>query len=200
MRRFVVIGQRATASPDFSLNDVAGTSGRLDVLLRSIRAALMISHGLRTDAVVYLVLLGGHAAPRTVRIEGAIARFLRPDERSLATLVQKALAAPKTPGYPFVTLRRGITVFDGGLETVLADLGPSTFYWLDENGADIRNEALDLENPVFFLGDPQGFDEATLARLSELRAERICLGPVSVHTDDAITLLWNDSDRRSPPA
>ena len=32
MRRFVVIGRTASASPDFSLVDLAGTSGRLDVL------------------------------------------------------------------------------------------------------------------------------------------------------------------------
>src|SRR5688572_28556131 len=116
MRRFVVIGQRATASPEFLLNDVAGTSGRLDVLLRCIRAALMVSHGLRGDAVIYLVLLGGPRAPRTIRIEGSIARFLRPDERALVTLMQQALAAPKTPGFAYAVLRRGITVFDGGLD------------------------------------------------------------------------------------
>ena len=41
-RRFVVIGQQASASPDFSLLDLPGTSGRLDVLLRCLRAALLV--------------------------------------------------------------------------------------------------------------------------------------------------------------
>ena len=86
MRRFVLLGQRATASPDFLLDDLAGTSGRLDVLLRSLRAALLVSHGLRRDTVVYLVLLGGPRAPTSLRFEGANAKFLRPEERSLATL------------------------------------------------------------------------------------------------------------------
>src|SRR3954470_1143092 len=94
MRRFVVIGQRATASPNFSLLDLPSTSGRLDVLLRCLRAALLVSHGVRRDTVVYLVLLGGPGAPRTLRVDGATAKFLRPDERSLAVLAQKALAAP----------------------------------------------------------------------------------------------------------
>jgi tRNA (pseudouridine54-N1)-methyltransferase len=93
-RRFVVIGQKALASPEFLLDDLAGTSGRLDVLVRSLRAALLVSHGVRRDTIVYLVLLGGARAPRTIRIEGAEARFLRPEERSLATLVKKVLAAP----------------------------------------------------------------------------------------------------------
>ena len=82
MRRFVVIGQTATASGDFSLEDLPSTSGRLDVLLRCVRAALLVSHGLRRDTVVYLVLLGGPLAPRTVRVDGAIATYVRPDERS----------------------------------------------------------------------------------------------------------------------
>jgi tRNA (pseudouridine54-N1)-methyltransferase len=119
VRRFVIIGRRATASPAFSLVDLAGTSGRLDVLLRCVRAALLTSHGLRRDTVVYLVLLGGPDAPRTLRVDGARARFLRPDERSLATLVQKSLAA--APGDPaFVEVRPGVAVAQGGLEAVLA--------------------------------------------------------------------------------
>ncbi|MEO5728597.1 MAG: tRNA (pseudouridine(54)-N(1))-methyltransferase TrmY, partial [Byssovorax sp.] len=44
MRRFIVIGQRATASPDFSLINLPASSGRLDVLLRCLRAALLFSH------------------------------------------------------------------------------------------------------------------------------------------------------------
>src|SRR3954465_7473050 len=93
MRRFIVIGQKATASPDFSLTNLPASSGRLDVLLRCLRAALLFSHGLRRDTVVYLVLLGGPRAPRTLRIEGASAGYVRPDERALAVMVQKALAA-----------------------------------------------------------------------------------------------------------
>ena len=58
MRRFVIVGQQATSSPHFSLLDLPSTSGRLDVLLRCLRAALLVSHGLRRDAVAYLVLLG----------------------------------------------------------------------------------------------------------------------------------------------
>src|SRR5450631_4946787 len=92
-RRIVVIGQLARGSADFLLDDLAGTSGRLDVLVRCIRAALLVSHGLRRDTTVYLVLFGVPGAPKTLRFEGASARFIRPEERSLAILVQKMLAA-----------------------------------------------------------------------------------------------------------
>src|SRR5579859_1075721 len=88
VRRFVIIGQKATASDDFLLDDLAGTSGRLDVLLRCIRAAILTSHGVRRDVVVYLLLQGGAKAPRVLRVDPVATKFLRPDERSLAMLVK----------------------------------------------------------------------------------------------------------------
>src|SRR3954447_2632757 len=115
MRRFVVVGQRATASPDFSLLDMPGTSGRLDVLLRCLRAALLVSHGLRRDTRVYLVLLGGPEAPRTYRVDGKDARFVRPDERSLAVTIQKGLSRVPA-GEGFWAMRPGFAVANGGLD------------------------------------------------------------------------------------
>src|SRR5215472_4446715 len=114
MRRFVIIGQRATASSDFAVNDLPSTSGRLDVLLRSVRAAFLYSHGIRRDVAVYLVLCGGPLAPRTLRIDGATVRFLRPDERSLAVLAKKALATPvATTGTGFVEAKPGVALATG---------------------------------------------------------------------------------------
>lgn len=199
MRRFVIIGGRATASPDFLLADIPGTSGRLDVLLRCLRAAMLVSHGLRRDAAVYLVLLGGPAAPRSVRVDGAAVRFLRPDERSLATLVKKALAAPRE-GAGFVAVRPGVAVADGGLDAVIDDLGPCTAYLLDEGGADLRAAALDAGSPAFFLGDHRGLDEGAKARIAALGATALRVGPVSVHADDAVAIVSNELDRRAAPA
>jgi tRNA (pseudouridine54-N1)-methyltransferase len=195
MRRFVVIGQRATSGPGFTLDNLPASSGRLDVLLRCLRAALLVSHGVRRDTVVYLVLLGGPGAPRALRVDGAAVKFLRPDERSLAVLVQKALAAPRE-GEGFVTVRPGIAVAEGGLEPVLAEVATATPYVLEEGAAELREAALDAGDAVFFLGDHLGFDEATRARLHALGATALGLGPVSVHADDAVVILANELDRR----
>lgn len=205
MRRFVVIGQTALASGDFLLDDVAGTSGRLDVLLRCIRASLLSSHGLRRDVVVYLVLLGGPLAPRTVRIDGATAKFIRPDERMLSVMFQKVLSERPQPGrvHPdtgegFVDVRSGIAIASGGLEAVLADLERAALYVLDEGGSDIRSEpALGGPDEAFFLGDHSGFGEKTRERLVALGARWISVGPVSLHADDSITIVNNELDRRS---
>jgi tRNA (pseudouridine54-N1)-methyltransferase len=175
-RSFVIVGTKATASPDFSLVDLAGTSGRLDVLLRCVRSALLVSHGLRRDTTVYLVLLGGagsgELAPRVLRVIGADVKFLRPDERALATLAQKVLAeAPRDAAQrAFVDVRPGVAVARGGVEAAIVDVraradasgsAPPRALLLDEGGADVRGETLDAANVAVFLGDHFGIDPAS---------------------------------------
>jgi tRNA (pseudouridine54-N1)-methyltransferase len=196
MRRFVVLGRNASASGDFLLDDVPGTSGRLDVGLRCLRAGLLRSHGIRADAVVYLVLGGGPRAPRALRVRGADAQFLRPDERSLAVLVQKALRAGAVDAPAFAEVRPGVAVATGGLEAVLADVGSSSPYVLEAGAPDLRAEPALPADAVFFLGDPTGFDDATRARLAELGARAVGVGPVDLHTEDVVAIVSNEIDRR----
>jgi tRNA (pseudouridine54-N1)-methyltransferase len=184
--RFVVLGGKATGH--FRLNDLPGTSGRLDALLRCLRAALLVSHGVRRGAVVYLVL-GGDGV--VLRVEGAGVKFLRPDERSLAVLAQKALAAPRSGG-GFTGVRPGVAVADGGLAEVLGDVGALPRFVLDERGEDVRGVALPRGGAVYFLGDHLGMSDAVQ---NSLGAKGICVGPVSVHAEDAVAVLCNELDR-----
>jgi tRNA (pseudouridine54-N1)-methyltransferase len=201
MRRFIVIGRKATASEEFLLDDLPSTSGRLDILLRCARAALLTSHGLRRDAVVYLVLLGGPRAPRVLRIRGDAAKFIRPDERSLATLAKKTLASRADEAASgFVDVKPGIAIARGGVEEVLADAAGATLFLLDESGEDLR-AALplavdDLADVAFFLGDHHGLDAATRARIDAAGARPVSIGPVLVHADDVVAIVSNELDRR----
>jgi tRNA (pseudouridine54-N1)-methyltransferase len=196
MRRFVVLGQTATASPGFSLDDLPGSSGRLDVLLRALKSALLTSHGLRRETACYLVLLGDAAAPKAIRVDGRVAEYIRPDERSLAGRVKNALSW-EADARAFAVERQGLAAANGGLDVVVADLGAMTPYVLEEGGTDIRVATLDTENPVFFVGDHLGFDAVTRLSLASLGAIAVSVGPVSVHADDAITLVHNELDRRA---
>jgi tRNA (pseudouridine54-N1)-methyltransferase len=196
MRRFVLIGQRALASPDFLLDDLASTSGRLDVLVRALRAALMVSHGLRKDTIAYLVLLGGPRAPRTVRFDGGAAQFLRPDERSLATLVRKVLGTASSGVPGFAELRPGIAVADEGLEAVLEDLAGEDLYVLEEGAPDIRGASINPRAIAVFVGDHTGFEPSARAELAKRGAKPIGVGPVSVHVEDAVAVAVNELDRR----
>ena len=197
-RRFVFVGGHATASDDFLLDDLPGTSGRLDVGLRCVRAALLVSHGLRRDVVVYLVLRGGPRAPRVLRFSGSDARFIRPDERSLAVLAKKALASQADEAASgFVEVKPGIGVACRGLEAVLEDLGAATLHILEEGAPDVRDApGLGDADTAFFLGDHVGFDAATRAQLAAVGARPLGVGPVAVQAEDAITLVSNELDRR----
>jgi tRNA (pseudouridine54-N1)-methyltransferase len=188
MRRFAVIGQRATSSPTFLMRDVPGTSGRLDVLIRCLRAGLLVSHGLRRDTVLYLVLLGDMAT--TLRFTGSDAKYIRPDEHQLAILVKKLLAWP-CDSSSFVEMREGIALARGGIEVVLADAGPCARYVLDERGADVRSAELQPD-ALFFVGDDRGFPEGFAID----GAVPISVGPVSVQAEDAVVLIHNELDRR----
>jgi tRNA (pseudouridine54-N1)-methyltransferase len=198
VRRFAVIGQKASASEEFLLDDLAGTSGRLDVLVRCLRAAFLFSHGLRTNVVVYLVLLGGERAPRVVRVDGAAVRFLRPDERALAVLLQKVLASrPEAPGW--VEVKPGIAVASAGFEAVLADSCAATIFLLREGASDIRSATLPPAGELLFvLGDHVGLPAAVEEVLAAKGAHPIGVGPVSIHTEDVVAIVTNELDRRVP--
>jgi tRNA (pseudouridine54-N1)-methyltransferase len=200
-RNFVVIGQTASAAGDFSTDDLPGSSGRLDVLLRCVRAALLVSHGLRREVRVYLVLRGGPQAPRVLRVSGRDAKFLRPDERSLAILVKKTLAPPllTEPGR-LREVRPGLSLCQGDLDEVLADIGSGPRYVLDERGEDLRSRVPATATGTFFIGDHLGFDDATLAKLEASGCQRVSVGPVSLHSDDVVTLVSNELDRRAAAA
>ncbi|HWH07770.1 MAG TPA: tRNA (pseudouridine(54)-N(1))-methyltransferase TrmY, partial [Candidatus Thermoplasmatota archaeon] len=112
VRRFVVVGHKAASAPGFSLKDLAGTGGRIDVLARCVPAALLVSHGLRPGVELVTLHLGPPSAPKAVRWRSASMKHLNPDERSTATLFEKALGTattgpvwqPSTPGVDVAVL------------------------------------------------------------------------------------------------
>jgi tRNA (pseudouridine54-N1)-methyltransferase len=194
MRRFVVVGQRARSDGDFLLADIPSTSGRADVLLRALRAALLISHSVRRDTVVYLLLLGSPDRVRTVRIEGAASRYLRPDERSLATTLKKALLFPNITT-AFSDVRPGIAVAADGLACVLPELEHSRLFLLEPGAADVRGCDFRHSDNTFLLGDHLGLEEAIREQWLQLGAQRISVGPVALYTEDTIALVANELDR-----
>lgn len=195
MRRFVVVGQKAKASADFLLVDIPSTSGRLDVLLRALRAALLFSHGVRHDSAIYLVLLGLPEQPRTARILGAASRYLRPDERSLATTLKKVLALPcEEPR--FTEVRPGLAIAAGGFERLFPELSGSQLYLLEPGAPDIREHELPAGDLTFVLGDHLGLAGTLRAELLARGAKTLSVGPKPLHTEDVIALVHNELDRR----
>jgi tRNA (pseudouridine54-N1)-methyltransferase len=192
MRSFIIVGHKATTTPNFSLEDIPGTSGRLDILCRAVTAAFVLSHGIRKDVCVYLVLLGGEI-PKTIQLVGETLRHLNPDERTTAALLKKALAVAAAPEWAMST--SGIFVRTGGLAELLADLLEAKLIYLREDGADIRGlDALVKGSSLsgeaaFILGDHTGMTPEEEALLEQAGARIVSLGPTSLHADHCIVLL-----------
>ena len=195
MRSFIIVGHKATTFPDFSLEDIPGTSGRIDILCRCINAAFMLSHGIRKDVNVYLVLLGGEPT-KVLWLKGDELKHLNPDERTTAALLKKALAIVAAPEWTKST--PGILVCIGGISEALQALLDAKLFYLRENGADIRsiNSSSNLDNVAFILGDHTGMTSDEECLISQTGAETISVGPTSLHADHCIVLINNELDRR----
>lgn len=198
VRTFVVVGHRAVTAPNFSLDDVPGTSGRLDVLLRCVASSFMLSHGIRRDCEAYLVLLGPPDPPRTVWIQGERLRHLNPDERTTAALFKKALALAPS-GAAWLQSTPGIAVSKMKLDGVLERVKGRELILLEEGGQDI-NAWKPSPNPVFILGDDKGFTDAEVALVRKAGAHQLSLGPLALHADHAITVAHNYLDRVLGPS
>lgn len=192
-RTFIIIGNKASTGP-FTLDDLAGAAGRMDLLCRAVGAAFFLSHDMRRDVIVYLVLLGPPNPPRCVRIAGPHIRNMNPDERNIAGLIRKALAVEDIDT-GWCRSSPGIDVTSKDLRTLLEEVvpvpGPSTVY-LREDGEPIEKASLE-KDLIFLLGDHMGPTPEQEALLTGWRT--LSLGKKSYHTDHCIAVVNHELDK-----
>ncbi len=197
MKDFVVIGHKAVTQP-FSLNDLPGAAGRMDILCRCVNAALFLSHDLRRDVCIYLVLKGEPAPPKLIRFDGDLVRYLSPDERSSASLIRKALE--KNAHEFWTESTPGVSIRKGDLSELVSELDKKVIY-LREDGEDIRLEKFQgIKDPLFVLGDHMGLTDDEEKIVLEHAHEIVSVGPISLHADHCIVLLHNEMDRKKNPS
>ncbi|ESP88800.1 tRNA (pseudouridine(54)-N(1))-methyltransferase TrmY [Candidatus Halobonum tyrrellensis] len=189
MRQFVVCGHDAPTTPDFPLDDLPGAAGRLDLLCRCVNAGLFVSHGIREDSRVHLVLGDEY----TVRFDGASARGLHPDERSTAARVRSALESRDDAiGHMPAEVAPGVELYRMGLAETLDSLD-GTLVQLHEAGAPVADLAPPAD-PVFVLSDHSDFADSEADLLARRADERVRLGPRAVHADHSIAVAHNYLD------
>jgi tRNA (pseudouridine54-N1)-methyltransferase len=194
VRHFAVVGHRAPTSPDFSLEDLPGSAGRLDILVRCVTAALHVSHGIRRDTVITLLLQGPPGPPRTLRFVGSDLRGLNPDERSTAARIRNAL---EYEGRLEREVSPGLHAGASTLAEIVRNGAPLLV--MDEQGKDLRGLALPPE-PTFLLSDHEGLTLEERGMAMDARALAVSVGPKSLHADQVITLVHNELDRREDAA
>ena len=190
MRQFVVCGHEVPVEPTFSLDDLPGSGGRLDLLCRCVGAGLFTSHGIR-DARVHLVV----DDQLTVEFDGATARNLNPDERSTAARVRDALESERDAiGHQPAEVSRGVKLYRTGLDATLDRLD-GTLVQLHEDG-DPATAVEPPTDPVFVLSDHREFTGEEASLLSGRADHRLRLGPRAIHADHTIAVAhnWLDTD------
>ncbi|MFB6104817.1 MAG: tRNA (pseudouridine(54)-N(1))-methyltransferase TrmY [Halobacteriaceae archaeon] len=190
MREFVVLAHAAPTDPGFSLDDLAG-AGRMDLLCRAVSAAVFTSHGIRSAVRVHLVVQDAV----TITVDSDSLRNARPDERSIAGLLNAGLAAAADAiGHQPADAAPGVTVRTRGLELTLAAI-EAPVYALHEDGTPVDEVEVPAD-VAFVLSDHVEFSEDEQATVAAVADETVCLSPKVVHTDHAVTLShhWLDTD------
>jgi tRNA (pseudouridine54-N1)-methyltransferase len=188
MRRFVFLGHKVPLHGEFTLNDLPGAGGRLDVLCRAVGASLFVSHGIRSDVETTLLLQNAVQ----VRIQGDRVKRLNPDERSTAALLKRAIEAAtgaETESTP------GIFASRGGLVEALDRLrrcGANPVV-LHENGTDVDGFTFP-HDPAFILSDHMEFTDDEANVLADL--PHVSLGERALHTSHCVSIIHYVLDRR----
>ncbi len=191
MRRFLLVTHAARTAPDFSLDDLPGSGGRMDLVARCVVSALLTSYKVRTDAECWVLLQGPPETSRLVRFLGAEIRSLNPDERSTAALVRKALAVE---GLAEKAAHPGVRVRGASFADALAELSPPILL-LNEGGTDLRAASVG-ENTSFVLSDHKDLTHDEEAAVRKYSTSTVSVGPVSLQADQVITIVHNELDRR----
>lgn len=189
MKQFILYTSKAVTSPDFSLDDLPGSGGRMDLVARCICNALWISHDLRRDSCIHVVACGSPNPPVVISFYGNRLRDVSPDERNIAAWIKKALAKKrKNPG---ISIRK--LSFQQLVEG-LASAG-NFFYILHEQGRDISEVKLKVDS-VFVLGDHIGLPEKEEKFVAQFEHDKISLGTTSYLASQCVTVLHYELDKK----
>lgn len=192
-RRFAIIGHLAPSSGKLNLNDLAGGSGRMDVLVRAVNAALFVSHGIRRDTHITLHLCGGPGPDRRIWFNGETLAGVRPDERSIAGQIKAILKRPVPAIGTFDEVTQGIFDTGGNLSHTLAEWADEgvALHVLDSDGGPI-DSIQKSEKIGFLLSDHMPLSEAEIQATAAL--PRVSLGSDWLQGHACVTIVHHALD------
>lgn len=185
MRVFVLMAHKASTAP-FSLDDLPGAAGRMDLVARFISSSLFVSHGIRRDVEVYVVLGGPPSPPKTIKFISNEVRRVSPDERNIASHIRNALHKELTNSW--TKSSDGIYVARKSLEEVLIELKYRNIkiFLLDERGRDVTHG---ITEGAFLMSDHINFSVDEFSVIEKYANETISLGKISMHADHCVVII-----------
>ncbi|MEM3396725.1 MAG: tRNA (pseudouridine(54)-N(1))-methyltransferase TrmY [Thermoplasmata archaeon] len=190
-RKFLILCHDASTDGAFTLDDLPGSGGRIDVAARCVVASLLISYGIRKDAEVILFFCKGPRNGLTIRVSGNNVKYLNPDERSTAALLRNAMLKYKNVA---MESSPGVEVCTTNLETILA--GEKNVYYLKEEGFPAGNFEFPDEEILFVLGDHKDLTPEEETIVLKYAKAKLSISPLSLYSEQCITIIHNILDRK----
>jgi len=193
-RRFAIIGHRATSNGKLNLNDLAGSCGRMDVLIRAVNSALFLSHGLRENCHITLHLMGGPGPSRRIWFDSNSLKGLHVEERAIAGRISSILQEPVPPIGQMIEFSPGLWYSGGDIANTLSEWMREevSIILLDATGSELENSH-DEERIGFILSDDQPFTLEEEELFGEI--QRRSVGKLWLQGHSAITVVHHVLDQ-----
>lgn len=175
-RVFILKASTAHTDGKFTIKDLPGTSGRMDLVSRCILSALLLSNTHRVDTVFYAVLEGPPRPPLTIEVDGEKIEKIPKDELQVGLVLKKILSLEKEP-FPsgFKLINRDFR------KLVEEQTNKSKIYYLHQTGSHVKKILSELQNAekpqlTFLLGDHIGFKQNDIEYFEEKGIKPLSLG------------------------
>ncbi len=204
MRLFILLANKAHTTPDFSMENLY-ESGRMDIVINTIANALFLSHEIRKDSLINVVLNGPFDPPKTICFDGSKLEGFAPNEKSIISAVIECLkAGTKLKLNEEKEIFPGIEVSKKAFETLLKENSEKKIYYLHEKGEDIseinfkNNSDKDkIRDAIFIIGDSKGIMKIQERFLKRIGAKKVSLGPKKLLASQCPVIVHNQLDKLS---
>ena len=181
-RTFIVVSPTARTSPDFPLKGIAGSTGRLDVIARSILTILQLDENIRKSIVFKALLMGPPNPPIVLEVYGSLVRGIYENEIKVIEAIRKVLAGEHVEGFSIekVSLKKLLENLLNTHERV---------YYLHENGEEILRSIKPAKTIAFILGSHVDIPTEYEVIIDKMNIPRVSLGSISYLTSQCIIIV-----------
>ena len=182
MRNFVLFSRLGRTDGNFNnLRD----AGRLDIAAHCLTSSFFLSHALRKNVILYIVLTGKPKPPLCIKVTGSELYDVRCDEETWGKILKNVLSGNGHTGFE---------VYKKSFQELIKELADENeIYVLEEKGEEINNIKF-KDNIAFVIGDHIGLpkkEEGFVLRYGK----KISLGNKTYLAADCITILNYELDK-----
>ncbi|MEA3559740.1 MAG: hypothetical protein U9R75_10855 [Candidatus Thermoplasmatota archaeon] len=193
-RNLTVIAHRARSDGNIQLKDLCGASGRWDGISRLITASLFLSHDMRRDTSVHVLLLGPDDPPKLLTVSGKDVCHLNPDERASSALMRKCLKCELGSKHGMqINPSPGIILTRADLRDVMCSMSGQVIM-MDVNGQSFDPKGFFRENgdeggSHFILSDDRDLEPKEVELIRKRSDISMNVGKVELHSNQVITII-----------